>query len=381
MFSRKSAPSDSSSSPSQLSSQDSSYSKNANMSGLFNSVKGKLSRKESEGQRGQRTSNTVAPPPPTSLRGPKRASVAAPPQPFFGAGPSTDVPSPFGISSPPTRRPRKSISTLLTHGLQRLRTRSDRPESTPDEPPPAYERNAPASETSAAPIITTADDPYAFLSTFNTIFLVDDSGSMAGRSWRETSEALKVIAPICTAHDSDGVDLYFLNHPDNVEYKNVTSAADVSRVFDSVRPGGGTPTGTRLHRILKPYLMEFEAKQDTTKPLNIIVVTDGVPTDDLESTIISAARKLDRLDAPAWQVGIQFFQVGNEPGARDALRDLDDNLGDFAGDDNLRDMVDTIPYEAMVGGRLDGRIMLKAVLGAVTRRYDRMRTSVDNGRA
>jgi len=34
---------------------------------------------------------------------------------------------------------------------------------------------------------------------------------MAGHSWREVKEALCTITPICTAHDDDGVDVYFLN--------------------------------------------------------------------------------------------------------------------------------------------------------------------------
>jgi hypothetical protein len=43
---------------------------------------------------------------------------------------------------------------------------------------------------------TTADSKYAFLTQFDTVFLIDDSGSMVGRSWRETKEALSVITPI-----------------------------------------------------------------------------------------------------------------------------------------------------------------------------------------
>jgi hypothetical protein len=42
---------------------------------------------------------------------------------------------------------------------------------------------------------TTADSEYAFLTQFDTVFLIDDSSSMAGRSWRETKEALSTITP------------------------------------------------------------------------------------------------------------------------------------------------------------------------------------------
>lgn len=259
--------------------------------------------------------------------------------------------NPFAQTSPPTRRPgiinpEKKSTYHFTYNS------TDRPGmnafTTPsNEPPPAYSRidNSPPSMSSGPfPITSTVDDRFSFLSSFDTIFLIDDSGSMAGRSWRETAAALETITPICVGHDSDGIDIYFLNAKDSPIFHNVTSAARVREIFSSVRPQGGTPTGQRLNQILKPYLRLYEANPDRTKPLNIIVITDGEPSDDVESVIIAAAKKLDRLDAPAWQVGIQFFQVGREPGAREHLKQLDDELGQLAGDEELRDMVDTVPF-------------------------------------
>ncbi|MCJ1255123.1 hypothetical protein MMC24_002939 [Lignoscripta atroalba] len=274
----------------------------------------------------------------------------------------------FGSFSSPTRRPAHPTSPFS---------------STPSAPPPAY---TPSPNTSTpAPILnpnpnpnsTPVDDPYTFLSTFDTIFLIDDSGSMAGRSWRETSQALSSITPICTAHDSDGIDIFFLNHRDNVEYQNITSSADVERIFQTVRPMGGTPTGTRLNAILKPYLRDIEAKggAEAVKPLNIIVITDGVPSDDVESVVINAAKKLDKWDAPAWQVGIQFFQVGEERGAAEALRELDDGLAELG--DGVRDIVDTIPWRGDSGVGLNGEGILKCVLGSVNRRLDRKKNSTE----
>jgi uncharacterized protein YegL len=197
---------------------------------------------------------------------------------------------------------------------------------------------------------------------------------MAGRSWRETSHALHAIAPICTAHDADGIDIAFLNHipADPAAYKNITTAANVGRIFASVKPGGGTPTGVRLNQILKPYLARHTADPEHTKPLNIIVITDGVPSDDVESVLIAAAKKLDRADAPAWQVGVQFFQVGCEEGAAEALRERDDGLAEMAG---VRDMVDTVPWVGDTETVLSADAILKVVLGAVNRRLDRRRGS------
>ena len=188
---------------------------------------------------------------------------------------------------------------------------------------------------------------------------------MAGAKWRETADALKAITPICTEHDRDGVDLYFLNTPDSPTYRNVTSPEKVQQIFDKVRPGGGTPTGSKLNSILKPYLRDCELKGknkiEDVKPLNVIVITDGEAHDDPESVILNAARKLDKLEAPMWQLGIQFFQVGSDPEATKALNDLDDGLQELGCE---RDMVDTVPWRGADSGivGLNAEGILKVVL-------------------
>lgn len=267
--------------------------------------------------------------------------------------------------------------------------------STVGDAPPAYSRLTPnaavpgsssrRSVSLSRASITSAEDPYAFLSTFDTIFLIDDSGSMAGRSWREVRDCLVAITPICTSHDPDGIDVYFLNHKSNRKgggYTNICDSAEVMDLFERVSPRMATPTGTRLDNILRPYMRTLEAKidsMDEAKPINIIVITDGCASDDPESVIINHARKLERIDAPPHQVGIQFFQVGNEPSAAEALRNLDDNLNANnrrkAGrqDEYIRDMVDTVAWDAIKSDgsqRLSADGILKVVLGSVIRKLD-----------
>ncbi|KAG8670722.1 hypothetical protein FPOAC2_04015 [Fusarium poae] len=262
----------------------------------------------------------------------------------------------------------------------------------PTKAPPAYESTTKASNlelpcraASPAPSITSVtcdEDRYAFLTTFDTVFVIDDSGSMTGRSWREVREALSTIAPICTSHDPDGIDVYFLNHRStNVTsgtqapggYYQIRDANEVQHLFKSVRPCGSTPTGARLHSILKPYVSHISRRAeniDSTKPVNIIVITDGYPTDDPESIIVHHAKKLDQIEAPPHQIGIQFFQVGDKHGATKALRELDDDLKD----QGIRDMVDTTTWNSTTPDNshtLSGEGILKVVLGAVVRRIDR----------
>lgn len=61
---------------------------------------------------------------------------------------------------------------------------------------------------------------------------------------------------------------------------------------------------------MKPYLAKLETEMAAgkeIKPLNLIMLTDGVPSDDVESVLLSAAKKLDKLDASPYQVSVQFF--------------------------------------------------------------------------
>ncbi|KAH8677944.1 hypothetical protein BX600DRAFT_451111 [Xylariales sp. PMI_506] len=266
--------------------------------------------------------------------------------------------------------------------------------------PPAYERHS----RGAHPPITsqqasTAEDPYAFLSTFNTILLIDDSGSMWGNGWKEARTVMERIVPILVEHSGTGSQednrtcLYFMNHKTGdagdansgiagTGYRNIASVAEVQNIFRSVDPNGNTPTGQRLHLILKNYLNRYEQQVKATgdetslRPLNVIVITDGAPSDDVEGVVIQAAQKLDRLEAPPYQVGVQFFQVGNESGAAEALRQLDDELGSRTRE-GVRDIVDTVTFDIYSSrGRvkeLTTDCILKTVLGAVTRRLDRHR--------
>jgi hypothetical protein len=240
--------------------------------------------------------------------------------------------------------------------------------------------------------LSTDDDPYAFLSTFDTIFLIDDSGSMrltdrgATKSrWLQARDCIEMIAPICASHDEDGLDIYFINHksrrpadeangkgPDG--YLGTQTPLEVKEIFSSASPTGGTLTGKRLRSIIQPYMNYLEKNKsdlDACKPVNLIVITDGQAQDDVESVVISAAKKLDALDAAPYQLGIQFFQVGSDRGATEALRELDDDLQERA---SVRDIVDTCPIQLNPDGseqELTSELILKTVLGAVVKKLDR----------
>ena len=65
------------------------------------------------------------------------------------------------------------------------------------------------------------------------------------------------------------------------------------------------------------------------------------------------------------QLGIQFVQIGTDRNATHFLRQLDDEI---AGQEGVRDIVDTTPY---LGGQLNAETLIKILLGGINRRVDR----------
>ncbi|KAF2187931.1 hypothetical protein K469DRAFT_769809 [Zopfia rhizophila CBS 207.26] len=69
---------------------------------------------------------------------------------------------------------------------------------------------------------------------------------------------------------------------------------------------------------------------------------------------------------------------GNEPSAREHLKQLDNGLSQLAGDRSLRDIVDTVPLLGDGNAELNGNGVLKVVLGSVNRRLDRNSAELDH---
>ncbi|KAI0722735.1 hypothetical protein C8Q76DRAFT_372257 [Earliella scabrosa] len=183
--------------------------------------------------------------------------------------------------------------------------------------------------------------------------------------WQQARDALAPLAEVTASYDSDGIDIFFLNN--EKEGRNLKNAEQVIRLFDSVTPDGRTPIGERLDELLRDYidLLDERARgprERRPKPVNFIVLTDGVPTDDPESVIMNAARRLDEGRHLLNTVGIQFVQVGDDPDATAYLQSLDNDLK------GVRDIVDTTPY---LGGELTVDMIIKIVIGGINRRVDK----------
>ena len=276
--------------------------------------------------------------------------------------------------------------------------------------PPEYTAT-PSGAYGASPWTTQKEEDVALLSQFDTVFLIDDSASMTAEAtyrgdslggseratrWTQARDVIQRIAPICTLHDQDGIDVYFLNELSHVPadprtgkgkgvFPGIRTTAQVEKLFETVRPRGITPMGASLSRILSPYMACYrravracggDARRAGVKPINIIVITDGQPNDRSwerpERVIEAFADELTALRAPEHQVGVQFFQVGDDPGAAGYLRSLDNNL-----ERGGRDIVDTVTFDTVVDGEggsirfeMTPEAVLKTVLGAVNKRLD-----------
>jgi hypothetical protein len=281
--------------------------------------------------------------------------------------------------------PQANVTSITTQPFA-----SNNPFADPSDvpPPPPYSINAnsksaglpqssrqpsyAASSTSASRSSTLAtaqaddNDKFAFLSQFDTVFLIDDSSSMSGPRWRETKGALESIVDICTKYDEDGIDIYFINKRESFE--NVTSSSIVREIFSTTEPRGVTMLATKMHSILDPYVARCE-RGEKPKPVNLIIITDGKADDPVDDAVEDVAKRLDTIRAVPWQVGIQFFQVGNDAKATKYLEDLDDELP--KNNPGMRDIVDTQPYRAKTGSVINSEGILKTVLGAVNRKQDR----------
>lgn len=221
------------------------------------------------------------------------------------------------------------------------------------------------------------EDALAQLAKYDTQFLIDDSYSMSGSRWNEARDALMGLVKLALKHDDDGVEIAFLNAIDSG--RTVHNEEEVRQLFYSVRPSSGTPTGERLEQILTKYIMRLEAAKQKSggappassgiKPLNLIVITDGEPTDDPESVIIAAARRLDAGQFPLAQAGVQFIQVGDDKAASKALHELDSHLSEK---NDIRDIVDTRPF---TGKTLTSDLLIAMLLGGINRRVDRLKDS------
>ncbi|MCJ1461653.1 hypothetical protein MMC07_000250 [Pseudocyphellaria aurata] len=317
---------------------------------------------------------------------------------------------PFNARDMPSKQ-----KTAPVKGAQNRSSRSDskvpsvNTDYGPSENPPAPLRRKTDSQT---PRINTDDDVFNRLRFFDTVFIIDDTGSMqlplikdeadGPNRWDVTKDALKHIAEIAATHDEDGIDVLFLKAEEFNE-NNIKSGQRVEEILEDIdvtdeNHGGGTKFKSQLDEVIRGHLHKYEdyveelAAYDKKfkgragmrapkepKFLNVIVITDGEADDDeeVEEYIVKVAKKLDKMDAPKNYIGIQFIQIGDDEKATSFLARLDDELRTQA--NPIRDIVDTTPYYGSESNISFSQVLedklKKLLLGGVTKRYDNMQNN------
>tara|TARA_B110001469_G_scaffold127617_1_gene149296 strand:- start:2288 stop:3088 length:801 start_codon:yes stop_codon:yes gene_type:complete len=115
------------------------------------------------------------------------------------------------------------------------------------------------------------------LSNYEIVLLIDDSGSMNtplsnskhNTRWDELKEVVNIVIKIATIFDDDGIDIDFLNRYNHTNIKDL----DTVNYILTDKPYGLTPLNNSLLKIMSKY-------HNSTKPVLIVIATDGIPTDN-----------------------------------------------------------------------------------------------------
>lgn len=195
------------------------------------------------------------------------------------------------------------------------------------------------------------------LTKYDLIALIDVSGSTSTRdtaSGQSRLEDCKKLTAVLIQEmeeiDDDGVTVHFFDNNHQV-FEN-TTYSNVSSVLAKARPGGSTDTTGAVKRHIDDYFTKRfgtpavagskggflgmgkkEAVPSvpgdpSTKPIIIVVVTDGVPNSEssLVRLIVDATKRLTAEGLNRDALGISFIQTGRDKNATRFLERLDDNL-------------------------------------------------------
>jgi uncharacterized protein with von Willebrand factor type A (vWA) domain len=191
------------------------------------------------------------------------------------------------------------------------------------------------------------------LENYDFIVLIDKSGSMSSTTangqtrWEAAKESAIAIAQKVAQYDKDGITIIPFANTFKV-YANTTVDL-VEQIFRENEPLGGTDTAGVLKHVFDEYF------KNPAKPIMVFVITDGEPNAPKEAVakvIIEATKKMENDE----QIGVQFFQVGNDPAAKAFLQSLDDDL---QAQGAKFDIVDTVTAEDA-----ENRTLTELILGA-----------------
>jgi hypothetical protein len=216
------------------------------------------------------------------------------------------------------------------------------------------------------------------LALYDICFFCDDSGSMIFEEDGERVDDLRLIlsrvADVTSTFDEDGVVVRFMNSDVSGDF--IKTAAEVQSLVASVPFGGMTPLGTNLEKkVLEPMVVRQVQGRCLTKPVLVIVITDGEPTGEPRGTILTVIRNVVRYLGNAGYgrggLAVQVAQVGNDVRVQRFLADLD-NDPEVGGNIDCTSGFELEQQEFLRKGvNLTPELwLLKMCLGAIDRSYD-----------
>lgn len=216
------------------------------------------------------------------------------------------------------------------------------------------------------------------LSKYDTVFLLDDSGSMYMEEntsgvkqsrWAELQQTIGPMIEFATYFDEDGTDIHFLNRP---SVEGVTDPRDRRLEASFAKgPGGTTPLTRRIQEIVGNHRGQ--------KPLLVMIATDGVPDGGADGFKQAARRIL----TGGKQVRFGIIACTQDDRAVGWLNQLDDDpaIGDKIDvcDDYISER-----QEVLAAGRwrqfLKSDYIVKCLLGPICPKYDSADAAVSTSR-
>lgn len=136
------------------------------------------------------------------------------------------------------------------------------------------------------------------------VFVVDKSGSMAGKKWEQAQAALKFVLENLREGDLFNIVAYESSvesfRPELERYSEETRKAALGYV-QGLYPGGGT----NIHQALTMALSQLK---DSSRPNYVLFLTDGLPTvgERNEAKIVEAAKASNQVRARVLPFGVGY---------------------------------------------------------------------------
>lgn len=138
---------------------------------------------------------------------------------------------------------------------------------------------------------------------------------------------------VATLFDDDGISVRFMNDVGQIQPRELDGITTEHQVEDLIKRtdfSGATPMGENLReKVLRP-LVEKAQRGQLQKPILVITITDGRPTDapqnDIRAVIKATVDQLAQTTRYGSGVlSLQFAQVGLDSGAMEFLAQLDND--------------------------------------------------------